>query len=100
MLRAMCAGLLFTFTLSACKMNSNLPRNEELPLFNPHRADFTCQVEVGKVPPIDAEADTWFLEAPALETDPELLEEERNWKKIVRLTRHEPIGCSHSTQAS
>jgi hypothetical protein len=68
-------------------MNSDLPRNEELPLFNPHRADFTCQVEAGKVPPIDAEADAWFLEARALETDRDLLDEERDWKKIVQLTR-------------
>ncbi|MFC5513970.1 tetratricopeptide repeat protein [Massilia jejuensis] len=68
-------------------MTSDLPRNEELPLFNPHRVDFTCQVEAGKVPPIDAEADAWFLEARALETDPELLENERDWKRIVRLTR-------------
>lgn len=85
--RAICAGLFLSLTLSACKMNSDLPRNEELPLFNPHRADFTCQIEAGKVPPIDAEADAWFLEARALETDPELFEEERDWKKIVRLTR-------------
>jgi hypothetical protein len=85
--RAMCAGLFFTVTLSACKMNSDLPRNEELPLFNPHRADFICQVEASKVPPIDAEADVWFLEARALETDHEMTEEERDWKKIVQLTR-------------
>ena len=84
---AMCAGLLFNLTLSACKMNSDLPRNEELPLFKPHRTDFTCQIEEGKVPPIDAEADTWFLAARALETNPELLDEERDWKKIVQLTR-------------
>lgn len=85
--RAMCAGLFLTFIISACKMKTNLPRNEELPLFNPHRADFICEVEARKVPPIDAEADTWFLEARALETDPEMLEDERDWKKIVQLTR-------------
>jgi hypothetical protein len=84
---AICAGLLLSFTFSACKMNSDLPRNEDLPLFKPHHTDFTCQIEAGKVPPIDAEADTWFLQARALETDPELLEEERDWKKIVGLTR-------------
>jgi len=85
--RVIWGALFLSLTLSACKMNSDLPRNEELPLFNPHRADFTCQVEAVKVPPIDAEADTWFLEARALETDHELFEEERDWKKIVQLTR-------------
>jgi len=85
--RTICAGLFLTLTLSACKMTSDLPRNKELPLFDPHRADFTCQLEAGKVPPIDAEADAWFLDARALETDPEVLDEERDWKKIVRLTR-------------
>ncbi|MDB5790325.1 MAG: hypothetical protein JWQ80_349, partial [Massilia sp.] len=85
--RVICTGLFLSLTLLACKMNSDLPRNGELPLFNPHRADFICQIEAGKVPPIDAEADAWFLEARALETDPELFEEERDWKKIVRLTR-------------
>ncbi|MBW8898958.1 MAG: sel1 repeat family protein, partial [Massilia sp.] len=64
----------------------DLPRYERLPLFNPHRPDFICQVEATKVPPIDAEADKWFNEALALE-DPEIYEDDRDYKKIVQLTR-------------
>lgn len=67
-------------------MTNDLPRNEKLPLFNPHRLDFTCQIEATKVPPIDAEADELFNEALALE-DPEIYEDDRNYKKIVQLTR-------------
>ncbi|MGI4718673.1 MAG: tetratricopeptide repeat protein [Janthinobacterium lividum] len=63
----------------------DLPRNEELPLFDPHRASFTCQIEASKVPPIDAQADAWFLEAQALD-DPGTWEEDRDYKKIVQLT--------------
>lgn len=63
-----------------------LPRNEELPLFDPHRSTFTCEIEASKVPPIDAQADAWFREAQALE-DPHTWEEDRDYKKIVQLTR-------------
>ena len=38
------------------------------------------------MPPIDAEADKWFNEALALE-DPEIFEDDRDYKKIVQLTR-------------
>ncbi|WP_312520613.1 tetratricopeptide repeat protein [Massilia sp.] len=64
----------------------DLPRNEELPLFDPHRSTFTCELEASKVPPIDAQADAWFREAQALE-DPQTWEEDRDYKKIVQLTR-------------
>ncbi|MFN3789846.1 tetratricopeptide repeat protein [Massilia sp.] len=67
-------------------MTNELPRNEKLPLFNPHRPDFTCQIEATKVPPIDAEADKWFNEALALEA-PEIYEDDRDYKKILQLTR-------------
>lgn len=63
-----------------------LPRYEELPLFDPHRSGFTCQIEATKVPPIDAQADAWFREAQALD-DPDMWEEDRDYKKIVQLTR-------------
>ena len=68
-------------------MTEDIPRNEDLPLFNPHRTDFTCQIEATKVPAIDAQADQWFLMANAMENDPEILSDERNWKEIVRLTK-------------
>lgn len=40
---------------------------------------------MGKVPLIDAQADTWFLEARALES-PEIYVDRRDYKKIVQLT--------------
>lgn len=80
------AAVLLALFFTGCKMTSDLPRYERLPLFNPHRPDFTCQIEATKVPPIDAEADKWFNEALALE-DPEIYEDDREYKKIVQLTR-------------
>lgn len=68
------------------KATQDLPRNEELPLFDPHRPSFTCEIEATKVPPIDAQADAWFREAQALD-DPGTWEEDRDYKKIVQLTR-------------
>src|SRR5471032_1570496 len=81
------AVLLF-ISLLACKIPDDkvLPRNQSLPLFNPHVADFICENEASKVPPIDAQAEDWFLEARALE-DPEIFVEDRDYKKIVDLTR-------------
>ena len=82
------AVLLF-ISLIACEMPNDkkevLPRNQSLPLFNPHVADFICETEASKVPPIDAQAEDWFLEARALE-DPEIFVEDRDYKKIVDLT--------------
>ena len=73
--------------LLACKaVSDNRPHSQELPLFNAHRADFTCTVEAENVPPIDAQADAWFLEAQALE-DPSIYVDDRDYKKIVTLTR-------------
>lgn len=74
--------------LFACKMPNDkvLPRNQSLPLFNPHVSDFICEIESNKVPPIDAQAEDWFLEARAME-DPEIAVEDRDYKRIVALTR-------------
>jgi uncharacterized Zn-binding protein involved in type VI secretion len=83
------AALLF-IPLLACKMLTDptdiSSRNAILPLFNPHMPTFACQVEASKVPAIDAQAEAWFLEARALE-DPETIEDDRDYKKIVQLTR-------------
>lgn len=81
-------AVLLSISLIACKMPNDkiLPRNQSLPLFNPHVLDFICEVELGKVPPIDAQAEDWFLEARAME-DPEIAVEDRDYKKIVDLTR-------------
>ena len=84
------AAVILSFSLGACKMSNDtkevLPRNQSLPLFNPHVADFICETEASKVPPIDAQAEDWFLEARAME-DPEIFVEDRDYKKIVDLTR-------------
>ncbi|WP_139142947.1 tetratricopeptide repeat protein [Janthinobacterium sp. HH106] len=86
--RGRLASLIVLCCLLACKMPNDkvLPRNQSLPLFNPHVPDFICEIESNKVPPIDAQAEDWFLEARALE-DPEIFVEDRDYKKIVDLTR-------------
>ena len=63
-----------------------ISRDQSLPLFEPRTVRFTCEVEAAKVPPIDAQADAWFRESRALESY-EILEEERDYKRIVQLTR-------------
>jgi hypothetical protein len=82
------ASLIVLCCLLACKMPDDkvLPRNQSLPLFNPHVSDFICEIEASKVPSIDAQAEDWFLEARALE-DPEIAVEDRDYRKIVALTR-------------
>jgi hypothetical protein len=63
-----------------------LPRNKDLPLFNPHMPSFDCKVETSFVPPVDAEADAWFREARVMES-PEIFMAQRDYSKIVQLTR-------------
>jgi hypothetical protein len=74
--------------LNGCRFKTNekhiLPRNEEPRMFEPHVAEFICQIEAANVPAIDAQADAWFIEAHGLE-DREIYE--TNYKKIVELTR-------------
>lgn len=65
---------------------NDLPRNQDLPLFEPHRKDFPCTAEATKLPPLDAQANAWFLEARALE-DPGIFYEKRDHKRIAELTR-------------
>jgi len=61
-------------------------RNQTLPHFEPRVFTFTCEIETSKVPPVDAEADAWFRQSRAMES-PETIEAERDYKKIVQLTR-------------
>jgi hypothetical protein len=63
-----------------------LPHMQELAPFDPHIASFECQTEASKVPPVDAQADDWFLEARALE-DGFTYVDDVDYKKVVRLTR-------------
>ncbi|MCG2583664.1 tetratricopeptide repeat protein [Massilia sp. TS11] len=80
--------LTFSALGASCKMKPEyvLAGTALVPLFNPHVANFSCQIEANKVPPIDAQADDWFLEARSLE-DPSIFREKRDYKKIVDLTR-------------
>ena len=78
----------FILIFIAYKMNTtsldDLPRNEKLALFNPHIPAYICAPV--PLPPLDAQADAWFREARALE-DPEIYIDDRDYKKIVALTR-------------
>lgn len=67
-------------------MNKNYPQSQPLPLFDPHTATFECQIEANKVPPIDAQAEDWFLEARAME-DGFVDDDDVDYEKVVRLTR-------------
>ncbi|MEW7848104.1 tetratricopeptide repeat protein [Massilia aurea] len=81
-----CSFNAFSIVRAQYKTTQALPRNEKLPLFDPHRRSFTCEIEVTRVPPVDAQAEKWFLEAQALD-EPDAWEEDRDYKKIVLLAR-------------
>jgi len=74
--------------LTACDMDkTELPGYmQELAPFDPHIASFECQTEMTKVPPIDAQADEWFLAARAME-DGFVYVDDVDYKKVVQLTR-------------
>jgi hypothetical protein len=80
--------ILLFFSFSAYKMTNStdqlLPRNQIIPLFDPHVASFICSPT--QVPPLDAQADAWFRQALALES-PEIYFDDRDYAKIVSLTR-------------
>ena len=59
---------------------------QELAPFDPHIVSFECRTEASAVPPIDAQAEDWFLEARALE-DHSTFYADRDYKEVVRLTR-------------
>jgi len=82
------ATFLMTLTfLVACDMDKTKvpPHMQPLPPFNPHIASFECQTEASKVPPIDAQAEDWFLEARALEDLTFYIDVD--YKKVVQMTR-------------
>jgi hypothetical protein len=86
--RAVACALLCVPFLVACNMDKTKvpPHMQPLPPFDPHIASFECQTEASKAPPIDAQAEDWFLEARALE-DWTVLIEEPDYKQVVQLTR-------------
>lgn len=62
------------------------PHLQPLARFDPHIASFECHTEATKAPPIDAQADDWFLEARAME-DGVTFVDDVDYKKVVQLTR-------------
>jgi hypothetical protein len=83
------ATFLITLTfLVACNMDKTKvpPHMQPLPSFDPHIVSFECQTEASKVPPIDAQAEDWFLEARAME-DGSIYVDDVDYKKVVQLTR-------------
>lgn len=80
--------LMLLLNLTACKMDksliNSLPRNQELPLFDPHIPTFTCMPT--RMQSLDEQAEAWLQEARALES-PEIYIDNRDYSKIVALTR-------------
>ena len=94
---------------------SDLPRYEKLPLFNPHRAEFTCVDQAQQVPASDPQAELWFQQALAL-NDPYARSidyanmyqlylqaaERDNWKAMLNLAslilRHDPGVPEHDPE--
>jgi TPR repeat protein len=63
---------------------SDLPRYEKLPLFNPHRTEFTCAYQDQHLPPSDPQAERWFQQALALD-NPEVFYNKRDYPKVYQL---------------
>ena len=54
------AGALTSLGNKLTTAMSDLPRYEKLPLFDPHRKDFTCVYQAQRMPPLDPQAEMWF----------------------------------------
>ncbi|WP_454874300.1 tetratricopeptide repeat protein [Paraburkholderia xenovorans] len=71
--------------LMTAMSSSDLPRYTKLPLFAPHRKDFTCVYQEQHLPPVDPQAELWFQQALASELDPNIYWEDKDWRKIYQL---------------
>lgn len=78
------AGSLPSLTTRLTVTMSDLPRNQKLPLFDPHRKGFTCLYQSEHVPPVDPQAELWFQQALALD-DPDVYYQKRDYAKIYAL---------------
>ncbi|WP_232432393.1 DUF6396 domain-containing protein [Burkholderia ubonensis] len=92
------AGFLDSLNNKVIAAMSDLPRYEKLPLFDPHRKEFTCVYQAQHVPPLDPQAEMWFQQALALD-DPNILNidyakmyqldlqaaERNHWKAMLNL---------------
>ncbi|WP_260463913.1 sel1 repeat family protein [Burkholderia sp. Bp8963] len=63
---------------------SDLPRFEKLPLFDPHRKNFTCVYQSQRVPPVDPQAEMWFQQALVLD-NPDVYYGQRDFAKVYQL---------------
>ncbi|AIP35403.1 sel1 repeat family protein [Paraburkholderia xenovorans LB400] len=71
--------------LMTAMSSSDSPRYTKLPLFAPHRKDFTCVYQEQHLPPVDPQAELWFQQALASELDPNIYWEDKDWRKIYQL---------------
>ncbi|TFW30377.1 tetratricopeptide repeat protein [Duganella callida] len=55
-----------------------------IPLFNPHMQSFECAYEAQQLPPVDAQAEAWFLNAQSLYS-PEIFFRDRDYQRITQL---------------
>jgi uncharacterized protein len=78
------AGALASLGNKLTTAMSDLPRYEKLPLFDPHRKDFTCVYEAQQVPPLDPQAEMWFQQALAMD-DPNVPIDNIDYAKVYRL---------------
>jgi hypothetical protein len=78
------AGALTSLGNKLTTTMSDLPRYEKLPLFDPHRKDFTCVYEAQQVPPLDPQAEMWFQQALAMD-DPNVPIDNIDYAKVYRL---------------
>lgn len=63
---------------------SDLPRYEKLPLFDPHRKDFTCVYQAQRMSPLDPQAEMWFQQALAMD-DPTVPIDNIDYAKVYQL---------------
>ena len=78
------AGALTSLGNKLTTAMSDLPRYEKLPLFDPHRKDFTCVYEAQQVPSLDPQAEMWFQQAMALD-DPNVPIDRIDYAKMYQL---------------
>jgi len=63
---------------------SDQPRYEKLPLFDPHRKDFTCIYEAQQIPSPDPESEMWFQQALTMD-DPNVPIDKIDYAKVYQL---------------
>lgn len=74
----------FKFSYDNRHATSSKFRYASLPLFQPHRAEFTCVQQAAVAPPVDPEADQWFEQGMAL-TSEDKFEEDKDYKTAAVL---------------